>query len=432
MMQVSTANQLGVGDLRNHIQEYVSLEAIGMMITENPLGAKSELLAACRKVFAAYPWTSLDVATKNIIAEQLLDVVFGFGPLEPLISDETITEIMVNGASDIYIEKHGQIEKSSVCFESEEQLRVLIDRIVGPLGRRIDEASPIVNARLPKGQRVNIVIPPISADGTCMTIRSFGKRSLTLGEMAQSGAIEPSVVWLLTWLVKLRKNIVVSGGTGSGKTTMLNALSHIIDVSERIITIEDSLELKLSPKAHVVRMEARSKNAEGGGEISIRDLVVNALRMRPDRIVVGECRGAEAWDMLQAMSTGHDGSLTTLHANSPSDVIHRMVTMVRYAADLPLDAIEGQIGTAFDVVVQVSRDKDGHRFLSHIAEVSFNYQDRRSAVDVFYERRNFKSRGKWVRKPHILDAILEQAAEFPALLKEVEQWEQMELSAYAA
>ncbi len=423
---------LSVGELRSDIKQIASLEAIAQMLADSPQCARNELRAVCRQVLSTAKWDRLDLEEKQRLTEQLVDVVFGLGPIEALIEDEGVTEVMVNGAHEVFFERDGRIMRSAVAFESDEQVRILIDRILGPLGRRIDESSPMVNARLPQGHRVNAVIPPITPDGPHLTIRAFGKRSLTLGEMVHAGSLSTGVACFLSWLVSFRRNIVVSGGTGSGKTTLLNALSHLIDPAERVITIEDSAELKLSPKAHVVRMEARPQSAEGCGEVTIRDLVINALRMRPDRIVVGEVRSAEALDMLQAMNTGHDGSLTTLHANSTQDVVDRMVTMVRYGSDLPVDAIEAQIGSAFDVIVHVIRDREGHRFIAEIAEVRFDRAQRRCAVESIFARQRFAESGRWVRKPELLAYLHEMALGNGSLEKEVARWEEAELSPLAA
>lgn len=425
----SAASSLSVTELRQDIQPFAASDALARMLVEQPRMARNELRAACRKALAASKWDSISGEEKRALTEQLIDVVFGMGPVEALIEDETVTEVMVNGAQSVFYEREGRIHKSTAVFESDDQVRVLIDRIIGPLGRRIDESSPMVNARLPQGHRVNAVIPPITPDGPHLTIRAFGKRSLTLGEMAAAGSVSTGLACFLAWLVRLRKNMVVSGGTGSGKTTMLNALSHLISSDERVITIEDSAELKLSKDAHVVRMEARPVSAEGTGAVTIRDLVMNALRMRPDRIVVGECRGGEAWDMLQAMNTGHDGSLTTLHANSPADVVDRMVTMVRYAADLPVDAIEAQIGSAFDVIVQVARDRDGHRFVSEVSEVAFDRTERRCVVEPLFRRPAFDDVGIWEKEPRLLAELEEASAHDAALRKEVERWVESELRA---
>ncbi len=420
-------SRLTVTELRRDMKEMAALDAIASMLVDKPQSARNELRAACRKVLASRKWDALSGEEKRRLTDQLIDVVFGMGPIETLIEDENVTEIMINGANSIFIEREGRIVPSKATFESDEQVRVLIDRIIGPLGRRIDESSPMVNARLPQGHRVHAVIPPITPDGPHLTIRAFGRRSITLGEMASAESISTGLACFLSWLVRLRKNVVVSGGTGSGKTTLLNALSHLISPGERVITIEDSAELRLAKGAHVVRMEARPRNAEGSGEVTIRDLVINALRMRPDRIIVGECRGAEAWDMLQAMNTGHDGSLTTLHANAPEDVIDRMVTMVRYAADLPIDAIEAQIGSAFDAIVHVMRDRAGHRFVTEVARVSFDRAMRRCSVSTVFERRSFEEEGAWVTEPWILEELEEGARHDEALGKEVERWRRSEL-----
>ena len=349
-------------------------------------------------------------------------MVFGMGPIEGLIADESVTEIMVNGARSIFYERDGRLVPCELAFDSDEQVRVLIDRIVGPLGRRIDESSPMVNARLPQGHRVHAVIPPVALDGPHLTIRAFTRHAMTLDEMRERGSLDALTCRFLEWLVACRKNVVVSGGTGSGKTTLLNALSCHIPSGERIVTIEDSAELKFSEGCHVVRMEARPRNAEGEGEITIRELVVNALRMRPDRIIVGECRAGEALDMLQAMNTGHDGSLTTLHANSPEDVLDRMVTMVRYAVDLPVDAIEAQVGSAFDFIVQVSRHRDGSRFLADISQVAYERTGRRCRIESVFHRDAPGSDGVWKGRPPLLDEVIEGGF---ASEEEVAGWERM-------
>jgi pilus assembly protein CpaF len=304
-----------------------------------------------------------------LLRDRLVDEAVGFGALEPLLADGSITEIMVNGPDEVFIERQGKLSKSALKFSSSQALRSIIDRIVGPLGRRIDESSPMVDARLPDGSRVNVVIEPLAINGPVMTIRKFSKTVLSTQNLIDLGSATPDLISFLTLCVKERKNIVVSGGTGSGKTTLLNVLSNLIPDGERVLTIEDSAELRLR-HSHCVSMEARPQNAEGKGLVSIRDLVRNALRMRPDRIIVGECRGAEAIDMLQAMNTGHDGSLTTVHANSPRDALRRLEAMVLMGGiDMPLQAIREQIVGGIDFVVQQTRSANGTRVISEVLEV---------------------------------------------------------------
>jgi pilus assembly protein CpaF len=301
--------------------------------------------------------------------EQIVAEILGLGPLQPLLADPSLTEIMVNGAEDIYIERDGKVEKTNLSFESDEHLMRIIDRIVAPLGRRIDESSPYVDARLPDGSRVNAVIPPISLAGPTLTIRLFAKTPFTTEDLIELGTLTSESVEFLRACVLARLNIVISGGTGSGKTTLLNVLSSFIPEEERIVTIENAAELQLEQE-HVVPLESRPPNIEGKGEITIRDLVVNSLRMRPDRIVVGECRAGEALDMLQAMNTGHDGSLTTAHSNSPRDTLARLETMVLMAGmELPVRAIREQIASAIDLVVHQERMRDGSRKVVNVSEV---------------------------------------------------------------
>ncbi|MHB1571750.1 MAG: CpaF family protein [Solirubrobacteraceae bacterium] len=303
------------------------------------------------------------------IANELTADIVGHGPLERLLEDDTVTEIMVNGPFDVWVERQGRLHRTPVRFTDEDHLRRIISKIVAQVGRRIDESSPMVDARLPDGSRINATIPPLSLSGPLLTIRKFGKQRLDMEGLIKKGALLPETADLLERCVKARLNILIAGGTGSGKTTMLNSLSAAIPDSERIITIEDAAELYLNQR-HVLRLEARPKNIEGEGEISIRDLVRNSLRMRPDRIVVGEVRGAEALDMLQAMNTGHDGSLSTLHANSPRDALARLETMVLMSGyDLPLRAVREQIASALDLLVQVERMSDGTRRVVAVTEV---------------------------------------------------------------
>jgi pilus assembly protein CpaF len=322
-------------------------------------------------------------AEKERLFEELAADVIGFGPIEPLLSDATVSEVMVNGPKKIYYERKGRLLLSDVQFDDDDHVRRIIDRIVSPLGRHVDEASPIVDARLPDGSRVNVVIPPISLIGPTITIRKFTKEKLRVDDLIRFGSITPEIADFLKACVFARLNVVISGGTGSGKTTLLNVLSNFIPDDERIVSIEDSAELQLA-KEHWVRMETRPANIEGTGAISARDCIKATLRMRPDRVIVGECRGGEALDMLQAMNTGHDGSLTTGHANSPRDMLSRLETMVLMAGmDLPVRAIREQISSAVDLIVQQSRMRDGSRKVTHITEVQGMEGDKITLQDVF-------------------------------------------------
>jgi pilus assembly protein CpaF len=303
------------------------------------------------------------------LVSDISDDILGHGPIERLLADDSVTEIMVNGPFDVWVERQGRLYQTTVRFNDDSHLRRIINKMVAQVGRRIDESSPMVDARLPDGSRVNAVIPPLSLSGPLITIRKFANKRLDLQEMIRLGTLNESTVDFLQRCIAAQLNILISGGTGTGKTTLLNALSQAVSDSERIVTIEDAAELQLK-QAHVLRLEGRPKNIEGQGEISIRDLVRNALRMRPDRIIVGEVRGAEALDMLQAMNTGHDGSLTTVHANAPRDALARVETMVLMAGyDLPLRAIRQQIASALDMIVHLERLEDGSRRVTAITEV---------------------------------------------------------------
>jgi pilus assembly protein CpaF len=327
--------------------------------------------------------TPLSLADRTRISQEVSDEILGHGPIEPLLRDPEITEIMVNGPSSIFVERAGKIFPVPARFASDAHLRRTIDKIVGRVGRRIDEASPLVDARLPDGSRVNAVIPPIALDGSMLTIRKFSQDPFTDRDLLAFGTFSPQVRDLLEACVRGRRNIIISGGTGSGKTTTLNVLSAYIPGDERIITIEDAAELQLRQK-HVLRLEARPSNIEGRGQVAIRDLVMNALRMRPDRIVVGEVRDGAALDMLQAMNTGHDGSITTVHANSPRDSLSRLETMVLMAGvELPIRAIRDQVASAVDLIVQQARMRDGSRRIVAISEVEGMEGDVITLQDLF-------------------------------------------------
>jgi len=322
-------------------------------------------------------------ANRAVLLEWVIADILGYGPLEPLLQDGTITEIMVNGAKEVYVERNGLIEPTTITFENDSHLIRIIDRIVSPLGRRVDESSPMVDARLPSGYRVNATIPPLSLDGPLLTIRKFATTPYTAQDLIANGTLSPSLSGFLKACVEARVNLVISGGTGTGKTTLLNVVSAFIPTRERIITIEDTAELQLN-QSHVLRLEKRPPNVEGKGEVTIRQLVINALRMRPDRIIVGEARGGEALDMLQAMNTGHDGSMTTIHSNSPRDTLRRIETMVLMAGlELPLKAIREQVSSALDLVVHMERMRDGTRKVIQVAEVQGMEGDNIVMQDIF-------------------------------------------------
>ncbi len=333
---------------------------------------------------------------RSRLFDQIVAEILGLGPLQTLLEDDTITEIMVNGPKNIYIERKGKLHRVPVTFEGNEHVMRIIDRIVAPLGRRIDESSPYVDARLQDGSRVNAVIPPISLVGPVLTIRKFSKSPITIEQLIQFGSVSAEAVQFLKACVEARLNILISGGTGSGKTTLLNVMSGFIPNDERILTIENAAELQLRQE-HVVTLESRPPNIEGRGEVSIRDLVMNALRMRPERIIVGECRGGETLDMLQAMNTGHDGSMTTAHANTPRDAISRVETMCLMAGmDLPIRAIREQISGAVDLICQQERMRDGTRKVTYITEVSGMEGEVITMTDIFVFEQTGIDNGKIV------------------------------------
>ena len=351
-------------------------------IQADETGGRQRLLSIILQLIGeqSAPLSTLD---RDHLAHDILDEVFGLGPLEPLLHDPTVSDILVNTYKNVYVERHGVIERTDIAFKDDAHLMHIIDKIVSAVGRRIDESSPMVDARLLDGSRVNIVIPPLAVDGPLLSIRRFGSTPLTADDLLRYRTLTPQMLETLRSAVRARLNVVISGGTGSGKTTLLNVLSGYISNAERIVTIEDSAELQIKQE-HVARLECRPPNLEGKGAIRQRELVINALRMRPDRIILGEVRGEEALDMLQAMNTGHDGSITTIHANNPRDAIARIETMAMMGSiTLPAAAIRAQIASAIDLIVQVSRMSDGSRRVTHISEITGTSGDVISLQDIY-------------------------------------------------
>jgi pilus assembly protein CpaF len=374
---LATAEMRGKREARDRLKAEVHealASRLDMVIASRASDAErlAELRGQVSSTVAEIMQDRSDLGTaEEVVAlrQEIVDEALGFGPIEDLLRDPEVSEIMVNGSENIYVERGGKLEKTVKRFSNNGQLRLVIERMIAPIGRRIDESSPLVDARLQDGSRVNAVIEPLAIDGPTLTIRRFGNRRLSIDDLVRLGAVSESVVEFLRAIVEARLNIVISGGTGSGKTTFLNILSGYIPQGERIVTIEDAAELRLDQE-HVVRLEARPANLQGKGEVQIRDLMKNALRMRPDRIIVGECRSGEALDMLQAMNTGHDGSLTTAHANSARDALSRIETMVMMAGfELPIKAIREQVSSAIDIIVQISRLRDGSRKVMSVTEV---------------------------------------------------------------
>ena len=369
-------------DLKTRVQNRLFSELDPSMDVSKVNEMRGTILELFEQILAEEN-TVLSRPEKARLFESIVAEILGFGPLQPLLEEETITEVMVNGAKNVYIERGGKIHRVPVSFESDEHVMRIIERIVAPLGRRIDESSPYVDARLPDGSRVNAIIPPISLVGPVITIRKFAKNPITIEQLVQFGTITSEALQFLKACVESRLNIIISGGTGSGKTTLLNILSQFIPSDERILTIENAAELQLRQE-HVVTLESRPPNIEGKGEVTIRQLVVNALRMRPDRIIVGEIRDEAALDMLQAMNTGHDGSMTTAHSNSPRDTLTRIETMTMTAGmDLPSRAIREQVSAAIDLVVHQERLRDGTRKVVNITEVSGMEGDVITMTDLF-------------------------------------------------
>jgi len=376
----SQPRAINLQNLKSHLLQIISRE----LESTTTLGddRKSAILVLIQRAFSDLKY-NFPSAVKDQVTREILDELLGFGPLQPLLDDPDISEVMVNGPKRVYIERKGKIIRTDITFPNDDAVLKTIDKIIMPLGRRIDADSPTVDARLPDGSRVNAVIPPVAIDGPSITIRKFQKDKLTMDQLINLGTLSQNMADFLRVCVLSRLNIIISGGTGSGKTTFLNILSGFIDERERIVTIEDAAELKLQ-QDHVVRMETKPANSEGKGSVTIRDLVRNSLRMRPDRIVVGEVRGGEALDMLQAMNTGHDGSLTTLHANSPRDALSRLETLVLMSGmDLPLRVIREQASSAVDLIIQQSRLKDGTRKITSVTEINGMEGDTIVMTDIF-------------------------------------------------
>jgi pilus assembly protein CpaF len=359
------------------------------------LGDRAEIIKQRLNEVYVQTKVTLPEDIRKQIYNEIIDEMTGFGPIQPLLDDPDVSEVMVNGPKKVFVEKGGKVSKSGITFDDDDHVTRIIDRIILPLGRRVDADTPTVDARLPDGSRVNAVIRPVSIDGPCITIRKFKKDKLTAEQLIKYGSLTPNMAEFIRACVVSHLNVVISGGTGSGKTTLLNVLSGFIPENERIITIEDAAELQLQ-QDHVLRLETKVANVDGRGSVTIRDLVKNSLRMRPDRIVVGECRGGEALDMLQAMNTGHDGSLTTLHANTPRDALSRIETMVMMAGmDLPLKVVRQQISSAVDLIIQQTRLKDGSRKVTAVTEVVGMEGETVVLTDVFkFEQTGMSPDGK--------------------------------------
>ncbi len=377
--------------IHRKLLDRINLEALSSLAGER---ARSEIRIAVAKLVDEER-TPLSLAEKERVIEEVLDEVFGLGPLEPLLRDPTISDILVTTPKLVYIERGGKLFRTSVEFKDNTHLLRIIEKVVARVGRRVDESSPLVDARLPDGSRVNAAIPPVAVDGPLLSIRRFGKELLQGEDLVKKLALTEGMLELLKAAVRARLNIVISGGTGAGKTTLLNVLSSYIPENERIITIEDAAELRLR-QTHVARMETRPANIEGSGAIRIRDLVINALRMRPDRIIVGECRGEEALDMLQAMNTGHDGSLTTIHSNTPRDAVARLEVLVGMAnANMGVRAIRAQVTSAIDLIVQAARFSDGSRKVTYITELVGLEGEQVTMQDIFlFEKNGVAENGK--------------------------------------
>jgi len=409
-------------EIHHKLIQRLDLERINQLDREAVKAEVGEMVTT----LAAQENAPMTLLERERLAQEVLDEVFGLGPLEPLMKDHTISDILVNTYKNVYIERNGLLERTSATFRNDQHLMSIIDRIVSAVGRRIDESSPMVDARLADGSRVNAIIPPLAIDGPCLSIRRFGRDPLTANDLIENGSLTAKMLDLLRGCVYARLNVLVSGGTGSGKTTMLNVLSSFISNRERVVTIEDAAELQMHQE-HVVRLETRPPNVEGKGAVRQRQLVINCLRMRPDRIIVGEVRGEEALDMLQAMNTGHDGSLTTIHANTPRDALARLETMVAMAnLNIPESAIRRQIASAIDVVVQVTRLSDGKRRVSNLSEVTGMEGEVVTMQDIFvYKKMGIGENGEVLGKfmptgirPKFAERLVTSGIQLPAAMFE--------------
>ena len=418
LVEAAAADELRVR-LKRDLMERLGLSTVAAMASSEETGdARQELAVACQAILNSGDYGRMEAASRDRLIREVLDEILGLGPLQPLLDDPTITEVMVNGCDSVFFERAGVMSETDRVFRSSEQILMAVDRILAPLGRRLDESNPIVNARLQNGDRVNVVGSPIAVSGPVVTIRRFSDRIASLSRLVELRALPGWYAKLLSWAVRARKDIAVAGGTGSGKTTLLNALSCEIGHDERIVTIEDSAELRFDTHPHVVRLEARDASIEGSGAVTIRDLVKNALRMRPDRIVVGEVRGEECIDMLQAMNTGHDGSLTTLHAGSSREAILRLVLMARFGMDLPTDIIEEQVATALDIIVMSRRMPGGARVISSACLVG---RREGGGVDLrkFVDFNPHSGEWRLLEVPAFVDELVSDGM---LDAKEVEQW----------
>lgn len=375
-------------------QQLLKVMDLSLLDSLEPAEAARQIRELCQRLLDEHS-APVSTPSRQLIIKQIGDEVLGLGPLEPLLADPSVSDILVNGHASVYVERFGKLQRTDVRFRDDQHLLNIIDRIVSNLGRRIDESSPLVDARLKDGSRVNAIIPPLAIDGPSMSIRRFAVDLLNTDSLVQMGTLTPAMALMIKAIVRGRLNVLVSGGTGTGKTTMLNVLSSFIPDNERIVTIEDSAELQLQ-QPHVVRLETRPPNIEGRGEVNQRELVRNSLRMRPDRIVIGEVRGAEALDMLTAMNTGHDGSLTTIHANTPRDALGRIENMVSMTgATFPIKALRQQIASAIDVVIQLERQEDGKRRLVSVQEINGMEGEMITMTEIFtFERRGIGEQGE--------------------------------------